>query len=185
MKMGTRTAVFQEQANGGFKGIYVQFDGYIKGAGKILHRYYQNRRKTAELINQHEGLDGLGIEPKIIPHPLSAEEYEANCNEAGLPIYSRGGRGTDEFFGAPSLEMIRTLDYYRYNGKGELKGFYQSGMFVPYTSSDNNGYVYVQMKDGEWLVSTRTVDYEMSEFELLAKYFIGQEACISNIMQHV
>ncbi|MUN83853.1 hypothetical protein EZ054_13565 [Enterococcus faecalis] len=33
--MGTRTAIFKEQADGTYQGIYCHWDGYIEGVGAV------------------------------------------------------------------------------------------------------------------------------------------------------
>lgn len=58
--MGTRTAIFQQQENGQYKGIYIHYDGYIEGVGAMLHLAYQDRAKVKRLIDQEKPLANLG-----------------------------------------------------------------------------------------------------------------------------
>lgn len=62
--MSTRSLIWQEQGDGSFKGIYCHHDGYIKGVGETLLKYYANYDRLTRLINLG-GLSSLGmyIEP--------------------------------------------------------------------------------------------------------------------------
>ena len=50
--MSTRTAIFKEQVDGTFQGIYCQSDGYIEGVGAMLYNYYQDTEKVQRLIDR-------------------------------------------------------------------------------------------------------------------------------------
>ncbi len=50
--MGTRTAIFKEQADGTYQGIYCHWDGYIEGVGAVLYEHYQDPEKIQKVINQ-------------------------------------------------------------------------------------------------------------------------------------
>ncbi|EPH71424.1 hypothetical protein D929_02206, partial [Enterococcus faecalis 02-MB-P-10] len=62
--MGTRSAIFKEQKDGTFQGIYCHWDGYIEGVGAVLYEHYQDPRKTQRLINQKKALSSLGVKGK-------------------------------------------------------------------------------------------------------------------------
>ena len=48
--MSTRTAIFKEQENGTFKGIYCHHDGYLEGVGYTLLKHYQDPEKVKALL---------------------------------------------------------------------------------------------------------------------------------------
>lgn len=55
--MGTRTAIFKEQADGTYQGIYCHWDGYIEGVGAV----YMNITKTLKKFKK------LSIRKKACP----------------------------------------------------------------------------------------------------------------------
>lgn len=67
--MSRKTAIFLEQPNGGYKGIYVENDGHIKGVGEILHYCYQDTDKTADLIESKSVVLSLGATGERINIP--------------------------------------------------------------------------------------------------------------------
>lgn len=172
--MGTRTAVFQEQENGKYLGIYVHYDGYIEGVGKTLFEHYNDKDKTAELINKKYSLISLGKTTEI----LSFDEYSKimNKNNGDEVNYCASDRQS-EYFIADSLKDVQDLQYLCY-GNGEVDGYYintEDGKeFKPFRGSDNNGFLYVQDLKGVWHVSLakETSPYDMKNFEKLEKYIV-------------
>lgn len=170
--MGTRTAVFQEQENGKYLGIYVHYDGYIEGVGKTLLNHYQDRQKTYELLNKKRFLSCLGTTTEIISYEKHREMYSLKSKD--IEKYCVGHE-SEEFFLADSLEDIRNMQYLSYN-EGEIDGFYVSAKegkeFVAFRGSDNNGFLYVQDLKGTWYVSQEgeIEPYNMKQFEKLEKY---------------
>lgn len=166
--MGTRTAVFQEQDNGEYIGIYVHYDGYIDGVGYILEEYYKDKSKIHELILNKQPLTGLGVENTIVngnlDDPLINEKHEC-----GWQRYTKTSEFAEkEYFMGGSLKSIQDFNYFTYNGNDEIEGVRSnSGLFVPYQGSDNNGYLYVQNRYGEWLVSYADDTGRMCDFEML------------------
>ena len=63
--MSTRTAIFKEQVDGTFQGIYCQSDGYIEGVGAMLYNYYQDTEKVQRLIDYCKALSNVGISEKV------------------------------------------------------------------------------------------------------------------------
>ncbi|PTI73835.1 hypothetical protein BU064_13115 [Staphylococcus succinus] len=164
--MGTRTAVFQEQENGYYLGIYVHFDGYIEGVGKILENYYKERQKMYKLISNKQPITSLGVENTIIDSSLDNRLIQVK-HESGWQKYTQiSSFAESEYFLAGTLEDIQNFQYFNYNDKDELDGFtHDSGLFVPFQGSDNNGYLYVQDMHGNWMVSYSNDDGTMCEFE--------------------
>ncbi|MFF0676873.1 hypothetical protein ACFYSI_13200 [Staphylococcus xylosus] len=168
--MGTRTAIFQEQTNGEFLGIYVHYDGYIEGVGKTLFEHYKSRDKTYELLDKKLALSSLGQTTMILNEKDYRELHRTNPEETIK--YCSGGHISESFL-AGSLDEIRRLDYLVYS-EGQIDGFYvkdENGEdeFVPYRGSDNNGFLYYQDLKGEWFVSQMEdkAPYNMKEFEKL------------------
>ncbi|MFG0935014.1 hypothetical protein ACF91D_30610 [Staphylococcus sp. 231237_7MaSpsaltlick] len=168
--MGTRTAIFQEQTNGEFLGIYVHYDGYIEGVGETLFEHYKSRDKTYELLDKKLALGSLGQTSIILNDEDYRELHRTNPEETIK--YCSGGH-ISEFFLAESLDEIRKFDYLVYS-EGQIDGFYVKGEngedeFIPYRGSDNNGFLYYQDLKGEWFVSQMEdkAPYNMKEFEKL------------------
>jgi hypothetical protein len=59
--MSTRASIFEKQENGGYRGIYLHFDGYPKHAGEILKKYYDTPEKVSALIDLGD-LSSIGKE---------------------------------------------------------------------------------------------------------------------------
>lgn len=171
--MSTRTALFKEQTDGTFQGIYCQSDGYIEGVGAMLHDYYQDPAKVQRLIDYCKALSSIGISEKvqIIDYSQHANIY----NDAGIIKYCFAFNEFNEKFVAKDLEQIRTFNYLTLNGNNEFDGYHETiagkDTFVPFRGSDNNGYLYVQKLSGQWLVSTMKTDGTMSQFKSLNRYF--------------
>jgi|SRR5699024_1669336 len=165
--MGTRTAVFQEQANGEFIGIYVHYDGYIEGVGKTLFEYYKDRNKVAELLSKKRFLSCLGTTTEMISFDKQMEMYQTNREDIQKYCVAHN---EEEYFYSHSLEDIRNMQYLTYC-KGEIDGFYENTIkgkvFKAFRGSDNNGYLYMQDRSGTWFVSYIVASGEMSEFKPL------------------
>lgn len=174
--MSTRTAIFKEQHDGTFQGIYCQSDGYIEGVGAMLHDYYQDPEKVQRLIDYGKALSSLGISEKarIIDYTNRPNIY----NEEGIIKYCFSVNDYPEKFIAKDLEQIRTFNYFTLKEDNEIDGYHENiagkDTFVPYRGSDNNGYLYVQKQSGQWLVSTLKSDGEMTKFKPLNSYFKNQ-----------
>ncbi|ORH99988.1 hypothetical protein B5723_15155, partial [Mammaliicoccus sciuri] len=77
-----------------------------------------------------------------------------------------------EYFKAKSLKQIRRETYLTMNGQDEVQGFTSvendEYVFKAYEGSDNNGYLYVQDIEGEWLASVyEEGGYKFTPFERL------------------
>lgn len=155
--MGTRTAIFQEQANGQFLGIYVHLDGYIEGVGRTLFEHYSNRNKIWELIKAKTPLSCLGTTTEKISHEQfsqvlkeSHEEAEKYCVVGSLPFNDQ------EYYIAHSVNDIQNEQYFTYDGD-EVQGIENNHgkdkVFIPLRGSDNNGFLYYQDLNGQWYVS--------------------------------
>ena len=153
--MSTRTAIFKEQENGTFKGIYCHHDGYLEGVGYTLLKHYQDPEKTQKLIDQKRVLSSLGENTEV---KLSCNEKGEWLSDRDSEYYCTAVRFEYEQFIAEKLNELQMLDYLTVNENDEIQGFTQKDtddneVFTPFRGSDNNGYVYVQMLDGQWLVS--------------------------------
>lgn len=155
--MGTRTAIFQEQTDGTFMGIYVHLDGYIEGVGRTLVEYYQDREKIGELIQAKMPLRCLGTTTEKVSDEQfskalkqSHEEADKYCVVGSLPFNDQ------EYYIAHSVKDIQTEQYLTYDGD-EVQGLEtkhgKDKAFVPLRGSDNNGYLYYQDLNGQWYVS--------------------------------
>lgn len=169
--MGTRTAIFKEVGADEFIGIYVQSDGYINLTGKVLNGYYTGNDDFLKVINEKKPLSNVGITPKIVNYSKDGEALYFKKNEQGLPWYNKTnfivGVSEYEYFKANSLEEIRSFQYLTYNEQDEIQGYVTSKGFMEYQGSDNNGYLYVQDRSGQWFVSYMEDNGEMSAFMLL------------------
>ena len=171
--MSTRTAIFKEQDDGTFQGIYCQSDGYIEGVGAMLHDYYQYPDKVQRLIDYKKSLSSLGISEEV--QIIDYSQHPDVFNEDGNIKYCFSVNDLTEQFVAKNLEQIRTFNYLTFNDHGETAGYHETiagkDIFVPFRGSDNNGYLYVQKLSGQWFVSTIKSDGNMTKFKPLNRYF--------------
>lgn len=157
--MGTRTAIFQEQENGQYKGIYVHYDGYVEGVGAMLHLAYQDRAKVSKLINQEKPLVNLGATGesfvmKGYNDPRRRKTIMIDDEE--LPRYSEIVDDDEgEYYIADAVLDIIHGRFFTYNSKGELQTYRsaEDNREYPLQGSDNNGFYYIQGLDGEWDVA--------------------------------
>lgn len=155
--MGTRTAIFQEQSDGTFIGIYCHLDGYINGVGKTLHEHYQDRNKIWELINAKKPLHSLGTTTENIDFESFSEVLNKNPEEAEkYSLTLNSPFNEEEYYIAQSVKDIQKEQYLTYDGD-EVQGFEvereDTKEFIPFRGSDNNGYLYYQDLYGHWYVS--------------------------------
>lgn len=158
--MSTRTAIFQEQKDGTYLGIYIHQDGDIQGVGKLLETHYKDRNKVAELINNKLALSFLGVENTILTDRAPFGTLKAKKGKWHKYCRVRTGSKneySDEYYIAQSKEEIISGKYLTYNSKDEIQGFTpKSGNnpeFIPFRGSDNNGFYYIQDLNGTWLES--------------------------------
>lgn len=160
--MGTRTAIFQEQENGQYKGIYIHYDGYVEGVGQMLHFAYQDRTKVSKLINNEKPLSNLGATGELIVttgfnDPRRKETTFIDGEEA--PRYSEIiDTKEGEYYIANTVSDIIHGRFFTYNSKGELQTYksIKDGREYPHQGSDNNGFYYIQNIYGEWYVLIMT-----------------------------
>lgn len=153
--MSTRTAIFKEQENGDFLGIYCHHDGYIDGVGATLLKHYKDPKKTQQLIDKKTPLSSLGTEPVLAEvYDRVSGKYrlvdEANCGVIDINMR--------EQYLASSIDELQNIDYKTIDESGKVQGFTKTThdkkeIFIPYKGSDNNGFIYVQMLNGKWKVS--------------------------------
>lgn len=160
--MGTRTAIFQEQENGQYKGIYIHYDGYVEGVGQMLHFAYQDKAKVSELINNEKPLSNLGATGELITttsfnDPRRKETTVIDGEE--VPRYSEIiDTKEGEYYIAHTVLDIIHGRFFTYNSKGELQTYksIKDGREYPFQGSDNNGFYYIQNRYGEWHVLIKT-----------------------------
>ena len=171
--MGTRTAIFKEQADGTYQGIYCHWDGYIEGVGAVLYEHYQDPEKIQKVINQKKGLSCLGVKENVLYEYDNVGCRELTC--CGWHEFCLYVRPETEMYLAQSLEEIREQQYFTLTDLDRIDGWTEhvegKVTFTPYRGSDNNGYLYAQRQSGEWLVSTMNCNGDMKDFEPLSKYF--------------
>lgn len=175
--MGTRSAIFKEQKDGTFQGIYCHWDGYIEGVGTVLYEHYQEPRKTQRLINQKKALSSLGVKGKV----LCEYDYPQYCKltYCGWHEYCLYCSDESEQYIANSLDEIKNFEYLTLTEDGKIDGYEKEvagrKVFFPFRGSDNNGFIYVQRYSGEWLVSVRNSTGEMKAFQPLSHYITKEE----------
>lgn len=155
--MGTRTAIFQQQTDGTFIGIYCHLDGYIEGVGQTLHEHYQDRNKIWELIQAKQPLKCLGTTTEKISDEQFSEALKQSYEEAEKYCVAGSRPFNDqEYYIARSVKDIQTEQYLTYDGD-EIQGFEikrkDKKEFVPFKGSDNNGFLYYQDLNGRWYAS--------------------------------
>lgn len=174
--MGTRTAIFQQQTDGTYIGIYVHLDGYIEGVGKTLFEHYQNRLKVWELIKAKKPLHCLGTTTNKISQKAFSDKLKISFEEANKYCIEGVSRFNEqEYYIANSVDEIQSETYFTYD-KGEIQGYEVGAVnkkqFLPYRGSDNNGFLYYQDLSGSWYVSQleakKNKDYRMSVFKPLS-----------------
>lgn len=173
--MSTRTAIFKEQPDGTFQGIYCHHDGYIEGVGATLINFYREPTKIQRVIDAGKSLSSIGVSEEV---RRFYDERDHLYNELGELSYCLYVGEETEKFKANDLEQIRTFNYLTLKENDEVDGYHQyvggKDKFVPYRGSDNNGYLYVQKQSGQWLVSTQKSNDEMTKFKPLNSYFKNQ-----------
>lgn len=165
--MSTRTAIFKEIQDGSYVGIYCHSDGYIEYTGAVLNEYYTNNNHFQELIDNQQPISRLGASTKLVSTKDGIDKY-LERTETGAKKYT--GRGAEEnvksYFKANSIYEIIHFDYLTYDSEGNIQGYRRGNKFVEYRGSDNNGFIYLQDKNGHWFVSRRK-ERDMSEFQPL------------------
>lgn len=142
--MGTRTAIFKEQIDGTYQGIYVALDGGIANTGITLVQHYSEEEKIQKLIDQGFPLRSLGSEVRTLNFDTDEELWAAYSKDskklgllgfdAELPYsstYIPAGNEPlfeGEIFLAQNLEEIRTFNYLTINKNGEIQGFNESNV---------------------------------------------------------
>ncbi|WP_349584133.1 hypothetical protein [Leuconostoc citreum] len=167
--MSTRTAIFKEQNDGTFQGIYCHHDGYIEGVGAALIKYYHDPSKIQTVIDAGKSLSSIGVSNEVRRYYDERNDLHNDNGELKYCLYV--GEDTD-------LEQIRTFKYLTLTNHDEVDGYHEhiagKDIFVPCRGSDNNGYLYVQKQSGQWLISTQKNDGEMTQFKPLSSYFKNQ-----------
>lgn len=156
--MGTRTAIFQQQENGQYKGIYIHYDGYIEGVGAMLHLAYQDRAKVKRLIDQEKPLANLGATGETVVitdynDPRRNETVMIGNEEA--PRYSQIIDDDEgEYYIANNRMSIIGETFFTYNKNGDLQTYRdeKDNREYPLQGLDNNGFYYIQKLDGTWVV---------------------------------
>ncbi|WP_349533741.1 hypothetical protein [Leuconostoc citreum] len=170
--MSTRTAIFKEQVDGTFQGIYCHHDGYIEGVGATLINYYQEPLKIQSVIDAEKSLSSIGVSNEVRRY---YDERNDLYNENGELRYCLYVGELAEKYIAKDLEQIRTFNYLTITDNDEIDGYHQhvggKDTFIPYRGSDNNGFLYVQKLTGQWLVSTLKTNGKMTNFKPLKSYF--------------
>ncbi|MCK8605687.1 hypothetical protein LNP18_06165 [Leuconostoc citreum] len=170
--MSTRTAIFKEQADGSYQGIYCHHDGYIEGVGAMLNMYYQNPDKIQRVIDKGVPLSSIGMAEDV--KQADIEDYRSQRDNDGTLLFCVYVNYQAEKFIADSLEKIRGFNYLTLTTNDEIDGYHETihdeDVFVPYRGSDNNGYLYVQTLSGTWLVSYRKSNGDMTKFTPLSRY---------------
>ena len=62
--MSTHAAIIQATPEGGYRGIYLHWDGYPRHAGRILKEHYASDEAVTALINLGD-LSSLGSDPEM------------------------------------------------------------------------------------------------------------------------
>lgn len=156
--MGTRTAIFQQQENGQYKGIYIHYDGYIEGVGAMLHLAYQDRAKVKRLIDQEEPLANLGATGEtvvITDYDDPRRNETVMIGDEELPRYSQVMDDDEgEYYLANNRMSIIGETFFTYNKNGDLQTYRdeKDNREYPLQGSDNNGFYYIQKLDGTWVV---------------------------------
>lgn len=101
--MSTRSRVGIKEKDGTVRSVYVHFDGYVAGVGKILYESYQDVDKIEQLINlgdmssinseveKCEPYTQRGKDLKIATDTLlSFKRYWASCWEEYVYLYTDG-----------------------------------------------------------------------------------------------
>lgn len=153
--MSTRAIVFQEQPNGGYKGVYVENEGYINGVGAMLYYCYQDVNKTAHLIESQSIVSSLGATGEcieIVPfnYPVHSEKVQIK----------------------ETMKYVSKYTWVYENEKLELLADDEEDIAEEtYEARDNHGnvcqglcdigYYYYQESDGEWYVAYKDADQQM------------------------
>lgn len=153
--MSRSTIIFQEQPNGGYKGIYVENDGHIKGVGEMLHYCYQDTDKTADLIESKSmvlslGATGEQINTPPLSDPRRSEKVQIKETMKYVFKYTLVQENETLELLADDEEEIALETYEARDNHGNVC----QGL-------DNIGYYYYQEADGEWYVAYKNADEQM------------------------
>ena len=153
--MSKRAIIFQEQPNGGYKGIYVENDGHIKGIGAMLHYCYQDTNKTADLIESKSIVSSLGATgERIVIPPLSDGRRSEKVEDKETMIY---------FFRYTLVQENETLELLADDEEEIVLETYEvrDNHGNVCQGLDNIGYYYYQEVDGEWYVAYKDAEEQM------------------------
>ena len=154
--MSRKAVIFQEQPNGGYKGIYVENDGYINGVGAMLYYCYQDVEKTADLIESQSIVSSLGatgerIEIAPFNHPIQIEKVQIKETMKYVSKYTWVYENETVELLADDEEDITEETYEMHDNN---YGYLCQGL-------NNIGYYYYQEADGEWYVAYKDADGQM------------------------
>ena len=150
--MSKRAIIFRELPNGGYKGIYVENDGHIKGIGAMLHYCYQDTNKTADLIESKSIVSSLGatgecIEIAPFNNPIQSEKVQIKETMKYVSKYTWVYKNEMlELLADDEEDIVLETYEVRDNHGNVCQGL------------DNIGYYYYQEADGEWYVAYKDAD---------------------------
>lgn len=151
--MSQSAVIFQEQPNGGYKGVYVHRDGYINGVGAMLYHCYQDINKITDLIDSRSVVSSLGATGEWL-NPTSITDVRRRENvEVGnqwMRRYTIVDKNEKLVLLADDEEEIAEETY----EARDNHGYVCEGL-------DNIGYYYYQEADGEWYVAYKDADQQM------------------------
>ena len=141
--------IFQEQPNGGYKGIYMAHEGHINDVGAILHSCYQDIEKTANLIESKSIVSSLGatgerIEIAPFDDPRRSEKVQIKETMKYVSKYTWIYKNKTLELLADDEEDI-VLETYEVR---DNQGHVCQGLFYI-------DYYYYQEADGEWYVAIK------------------------------
>lgn len=86
--MSTRSFIITKTEDGKYKGVYCHFDGYPKGVGKKLDRYYTNQEIVDKLIS----FGALSVLDKNI-EPTSNQRHNFEHKAENVSVFYHRDRG--------------------------------------------------------------------------------------------
>lgn len=98
--MSTRATIAYETSDGGYRAIYLHFDGYPEHAGTILEEHYTSMDSISSLVTGGDlrslDRDGTperfanGDRSQILPTRVSLHEFAKNCDSEFVYVFQDG-----------------------------------------------------------------------------------------------
>lgn len=142
----TKAIIYQEQKDGGYKGVEVNLDGYPEEVGYIIHHKYQEPTKVQSFIDNRYCIASLGVSNEVLEN---VDALDPRRNEACIINGQKFAKYT-------IVSMVR--GYYTANNvqaiiNGEITEHDEENID---RELEHPSYSYYQTLNGEWFIIDHT-----------------------------